>query len=236
MAIGDKYGRWTVVGDTYKVGKGNSKYYMCPCVCECGTEKHVRIGDMRQGKSMSCGCYHSDVMVERNTTHNMTGTRIFDIYNGMLRRCTHLNAQYYYKYSVLNNDPKWLDSFENFYEDMGSSYEDGLSLDRIDSRQGYFKENCRWATPEQQGRNQNKSVNNKSGVTGVCLCSTVNHQNKEYFSWIAIWREDGKMRRKSFAVLKYGYDEAFAMAVEYRKKQIERLNELGYGYTPTHGL
>lgn len=233
MAIGDKYGRWTVAGETYRLGEGNSRYYMCPCICECGTERHVRVGDMRQGKSTSCGCYHSEMMVERNTTHDMTGTRIFDIYNGMVKRCTNPNAQYYNKYSVLNNNPEWLLSFEKFYEDMGSTYEDGLSLDRIDSRQGYFKENCRWATPKQQSRNQNKKRTNKSGETGVTMGYS---KNKRYSHWLAYWHEEGRRCSKSFSILKHGYDEAFAMAVEYRKKQIERLNELGYGYTPTHGL
>lgn len=35
---------------------------------------------------------------------------------------------------------------------------------------------------------------------------------------------------------KYGYDEAFKLACEYRKEQIKRLNSLGYGYAELHGL
>jgi len=54
--------------------------------------------------------------------------------------------------------------FENFLKDMGLRPE-GMTLDRIDGTKGYFKENCRWATPKQQVRNRHSLFVELKGVS-----------------------------------------------------------------------
>ena len=76
--------------------------------------------------------------------------------------------------------------------------------------------------------------NNKSGITGVSLLSTV-RGSKIYKSWVAVWRDTNRRQRtKTFSVIKFGHDEAFALAVAHRHEQIKLLNESGSSYTNRH--
>ena len=83
---------------------------------------------------------------------------------------------------------------------------------------------------------QNKSMyaNNTSGTTGVRFAEKI-ISGKLYTSWLAIWREDGRHKEKWFSCNKYGDDQAFQLACEYRAKMIAELNAQGAGYTSTHG-
>ena len=51
---GKVFGYWTVLYESDL--RNNGKVYW-HCKCECGNEKDVSGTDLRNGKSLSCGCY-----------------------------------------------------------------------------------------------------------------------------------------------------------------------------------
>ncbi len=60
------------------------------------------------------------------------------------------------KYQALNIQVcnRWLNSFDNFMDDMGECPSKNHSLDRIDPSKNYSPENCRWTTWKTQSSNR----------------------------------------------------------------------------------
>ncbi len=77
----------------------------------------------------------------------------------MKERCYNKNSKRYADWGGrgIKVCESWLESFENFLNDMGkkpSQEKYKYSIDRIDNDGDYTKENCRWATAKQQNTNK----------------------------------------------------------------------------------
>lgn len=86
-------------------------------------------------------------------THWMSQTRIYTIFIWLLQRCNNKNNPSYDRYGGRWIKCEW-NNFEEFYADMWTTYKNWLTIDRIDNNWNYCKENCRWATIEQQSYNR----------------------------------------------------------------------------------
>jgi len=85
-------------------------------------------------------------------------TRLYSIWANMLQRTGNPNNPSFKFYGAkgIVVCEKWK-KFEGFISDMYDFYKPELTLDRINNNKGYSKDNCRWATWEQQYINKKKS-------------------------------------------------------------------------------
>ncbi|NDC25306.1 MAG: hypothetical protein EBZ49_14425 [Proteobacteria bacterium] len=144
---GNVYGRLTVIHKV-KAKSTASSYWLCRCIC--GKEKTVSSAKLRNGLTLSCGCYRASL--KNNLIHGMANkTPTYRTWKEMRQRCLNPRsdkARWYSGRGIKICD-RWLQSFEAFLEDMGERPV-GKTLDRKDVNGNYEPSNCRWATPRQQ--------------------------------------------------------------------------------------
>lgn len=101
--IGERFGRWFVIDTAEpKVTKDSRTLRYWLCLCDCGTKRAVKEQSLKNGRSKSCGCYHSSVMhdigTKINTTHGMSKSRLYGIFKHMHNRCSNTKDIRYAQY------------------------------------------------------------------------------------------------------------------------------------------
>ena len=172
--IGKVFGELTVLSFV-KVAKGSSIY---KCKCSCGVIKDFYLGNLRAGKTTSCGCVSSRLKSERSKTHGERWSRLYGIWTNMKSRCYNENVSSYKHYGAqgISVCDEWLVSYENFREwALSSGYSDNLSIERIDITKDCCPSNCRWATNIEQARNKSTT-----------WLVTINGETKPAIEWCEI--------------------------------------------------
>lgn len=133
-------------------------------LCVCGNEFETDIYSVKKSLTVSCGCLTIEKRKKSVTKHGATigykTTKEFRAWCSMRTRCLNKKCKAYKNYGGRGIEvcQRWLQSFENFLEDMGLSPTDSHTLERNNNSLGYCKENCSWATKVQQSNNRRNSI------------------------------------------------------------------------------
>ena len=148
---GQKFGRLTVI----KPVKAENGKTLWLCKCDCGNE--IRTQGYCLGKrTFSCGCMQKEKLLSRITKHGKCHSRIYRIYNGMVRRCYSPNCKAFEHYGGrgITLCKEWKDSFDTFYDwAINNGYADNLTIERKNVNGDYEPDNCCWIEKKYQTLN-----------------------------------------------------------------------------------
>lgn len=154
--------------------KQKARYGIYKCFCE--NEFKGNTVDTKRGRLQSCGCL--------NIAHGLSSHRLYHAWCGMKGRCKNKNNKDFKNYGArgIKVCDRWLD-IKNFIDDMYPTFEEGLSIDRINNNGNYEPNNCRWSDGHTQQYNSRMIYNNNtSGYRGV----TYLKKDKKFITRIGI--------------------------------------------------
>jgi hypothetical protein len=154
---GQRFGILTVTGFAFKERlksvapprKTPCWQYYWNCVCDCDSSKTVTLSVSNLKVAKSCGCAHP------RTKHGMFKHPAYNTWHSMIERCRNPKVRDYHRYGGrgIKVCDRWM-SFENFWADVGQTWQKGLTIDREDNDKNYEPGNCKWSTPLQQAHNR----------------------------------------------------------------------------------
>lgn len=152
--IGLKYGKLTVINEIKERNKNG--HIMYNVLCDCGISKKILGSSLRCGSTRSCGC----LITEKNSTHRKSHEKIYRKWQQIKQRCYNEKNNRYKNYGGrgIKMCESWLNSFENFINDMGYPENEKLSIDRINVNGDYEKNNCKWSNDKEQANNRTNNV------------------------------------------------------------------------------
>lgn len=146
--IGKNFGDWKVT--SFAGRKDSKRFWACECIC--GEKRDVVETGLIYNRSKSCGCQNMRRWKAAATRHGMTETTEYMSWKCMKARCYIPGTPSYPRYGGkgIKVCERWLNSFENFIEDMGMKPTPQHTLHRKKNKLDYTPENCVWATKKEQ--------------------------------------------------------------------------------------
>lgn len=147
---GRKFGKLLAI----KEHSFNGRRRLWLCRCDCGNEKLIIAGNIKNGGTISCGCLRNN--------NGRSYEPYYATWIGMIGRCHKENNRDYHRYGGrgIQVCDEWRNSYESFKKWLiGNGFKKGLSVDRYPDNNGnYSPDNCRLATPKQQGNNRRTNI------------------------------------------------------------------------------
>lgn len=175
---GQRFGRLTVIAEGDRV-LGRRAWV---CKCDCGSEVTVVMRNLNKNGTKSCGCLRKDNALKTLTTHGMSGTKLYKVWDSMKWRCTNSKAERYMQYGGrgIKVCAEW-GRFENFRDwAIRSGYRDGLSIERRNVDGDYSPDNCEWIPLERQCQNKTTSRTVLHGGKKVNIAELAKISNLPY--------------------------------------------------------
>jgi hypothetical protein len=135
---GKRFGRLIAI-ESIKRGK----FVKWKCLCDCGTIKYIGTSLLIAGKTKSCGCLRSEIHRRGNLPGESAMKKLYRAYRG---HCKKVNRQFdltIQQFNIITKQRCYYCGEEPFATVKGAGNGDYSynGIDRIDSMQGYVKEN-----------------------------------------------------------------------------------------------
>lgn len=165
--VGKKFNRLTVV--EYLGPRKHRKHWWL-CECECGGSVELNTSSITSNNpTKSCGCLRKEtVLLNRPDPHKHGFHKhpLYSIWHGMNQRCYNPKNDRYIYYGL-----KGIKIEEDFSEvvrfitwGLENGWEEGLTIDRVNSHKNYTASNCEWVTRSENSRRMNESRRNEAAT------------------------------------------------------------------------
>jgi len=152
---GNKYGRLTVLGFAETINE-HTRFH---CICDCGNKTITSRQGLLRGTTVSCGCYHSDIMKLRtgiknsSYKHGLTRNhKLWDTFHHMKGRCYRRKDKSFISYGArgISVCRIWRDNVDRFAKwAIKNGYQDDFEIDRINNNGPYAPWNCQFIPKEE---------------------------------------------------------------------------------------